>query len=121
MRPWKTTWIKWPRRFESCPAKLKDPTQNAASLALLVDMETACLATKRRKCRRWQLPSRRRSGTNLSPIIAGALIGLMRQLLDLEQLVIDGKNDKAPEAITAIRDSMKAGHMEFRLPEKDGG
>lgn len=91
---------------------LKDPAQNSASLTSIVAMQGAVAKAK-----------------ILSPQMAGTqpaekreafvidyrrtMIGMARQLLDLEELVLDGKNEEAGTLFKEIRRLEDSGHERF--------
>jgi hypothetical protein len=106
------------RALRKLTAQVKDPAQNASSLALLAEMEKACIDAKDlTPALAATQPADKRA--NFISDYRAMMVNLLRDFLDLEELLVDGKNDKAPDAIKTIVEAMKEGHKEFRKPEKD--
>ncbi|MEM7260972.1 MAG: cytochrome b562, partial [Planctomycetota bacterium] len=93
--------------------QLKDSSKNAESLTVVLTMQEAASASK-----------------VMEPTKAGSLEGdakktfldeyrlamcdMQKQLLDLEKLLIQGKNDEAQELYQKINQSQRPAHKKFR-------
>jgi hypothetical protein len=48
----------------------------------------------------------------------GMMVNLLRAELDLEEQLIDGKNDKAAETLKSIDELQDQGHKDFQPPKR---
>ena len=105
--------------FRALNAQVKDPAQNAASLAALAQMQAATVAAK----------------DGMPPLVAALpaaeqaarvveykkeMLKLLRQELDLEEQLLDGNNAKAAETLAAMQATQQEGHRGFR-PQRGRG
>jgi len=107
------------KAFRALNAQVKDPAQNAASLAAVAQMEAATVASK----------------DGVPPLVAALpeaeraarlveykkeINKLLRQELDLEEQLLDGNNAKAAETLAAMQATQQEGHRGFR-PQRGRG
>ena len=105
--------------FRALNAQVKDPAQNAASLAAVAQMEAATVAAK----------------DGMPPLVAALpaaeqaarlveykkeMTKLLRQELDLEDQLLAGDNAKATETLAAMQATQQEGHRGFR-PQRGRG
>ena len=99
--------------FRALGTQVKDPAQNAASLAAVAQLQAATLASK----------------DGMPPMLAALsdaerparvteykkeIDKLLRQELDLEEQLLDNDNAKAADTLTAMTATMREGHTGFR-------
>jgi hypothetical protein len=107
------------KAFRALNAQVKDAAQNAASLAVIAQMEAATVAAK----------------DGMPPLVAALpaadqaarlieykkeMTKLLRQELDLEDQLLAGDNAKAAETLAAMQATQQEGHRGFR-PQRGGG
>ena len=105
--------------FRALNMQVKDPAQNAASLAAVAQMQAATVAAK----------------DGMPPLVAALpegeraartveykkeMLKLLRQELDLEEQLLDGNNAKAVETLAAMQATQQEGHRGFR-PQRGRG
>jgi len=105
--------------FRVLNAQIKDPAQNAASLAAIAQMQAASVAAK----------------DAMPPLVAALpaaeqaariveykkeMVKLLRQELDLEEQLLAGDNAKAAETLAAMQATQQEGHRGFR-PQRGRG
>jgi soluble cytochrome b562 len=96
---------------------VKDATKNQRSLSLIADMEQHTLVAKGMTPKIPKSVPEDQHAKYLSDYRA-MMVNMVREELDLEEALIEGKNDKAAESIKALHDIEEQGHKEFKPKEK---
>lgn len=107
--------------FKQIRTQSADSSKNASSLELLQDLEKHTLAAKSMTPRS---ATTRPAGDEQTKFLAEFrtdMANLLRLELELEEVLIDGQNAKAPDAVKAIANAMEEGHKEFRPRRKRPG
>lgn len=105
------------KTFKALKGQINDPTKNQSSLALVEELEKQTLAAKGMTPR----------GASTRPTDERAkyladyridMANLLRGEIELEEALIDGKQDKVAEAFQSLVDQMTEGHKAFRPKRK---
>jgi hypothetical protein len=101
------------RAFRTINTNVKDKTKNDATLAAVVQLQTATLAAKE------QVPEEveKLSGEEKTKKVnefRGMMVKLLQAECELEANLLAGDNDKAAATFATIKDIQTAGHKEFR-------
>jgi hypothetical protein len=101
------------RAFRTINTNVKDKTKNDATLAAVVQLQTATLAAKA------QLPDavEKLTGEEKTKKVSefrGMMAKLLQAECELEANLIAGDNEKAAATFATIKDMQTAGHKEFR-------
>jgi hypothetical protein len=107
------------KSFKALRGQVSDPTKNESSLQLLEDLEKHTLAAKAMTPR----GATTRPTDERAKYVADYrtdMANLLRVELEVEEALLDNKNDKAAEAVKTLADMMGEGHKEFRPKRKRG-
>jgi hypothetical protein len=101
------------RAFRTINTNVKDKTKNEATLAAVVQLQTATLAAKS------QLPDavEKMTGDEKAKNVAeyrGMMAKLLAAEADLEGNLVAGDNEKAAASFDKIKEIQAAGHKEFK-------
>jgi hypothetical protein len=105
------------RSFKIIRKQVSDPSQNASTLAAVLDMEQHTLAAKSAVPRSaTTMPTAAENADKLDDFHA-IMLSVLRQELDLEEQLRANKNDKAAQTVASLHDLESQGHQEFRRRE----
>ncbi len=112
--------IEITRAMRKIKRNLADPRKNGDSLELLDAVQKHALAAKSMTpSKAKKLPAQERG--KLLKAYREGMIELLKELLDLEQLLLAGKNDAARRKYQHIRRLEKKAHERFQVEEIDSG
>ena len=106
------------RSLQKLTRQIKDKSKNESSLAVVGELQQHTIACK------LMMPT----GATTQPAdqqpkyvaeYRRQMAEVLRTELDLEQQIIDGKNDEAAQTIKKLRDQEKAGHKVYQPKEKE--
>jgi hypothetical protein len=107
------------KAMRALTAQIKDPAQNAASLAAVEQLQVATVSAKDAMPPLVAaLPEAERAARLVE--YKKEIVKLLRQELDLEEQLLDGNNTKAAETLAAIQATQQEGHRGFR-PQRGRG
>jgi hypothetical protein len=102
------------REFKTIRNQLSDPSQNASTIAAVLELEQHTLAAKSAIPRAaTTMPTAADNAAKLADFQA-TLLNVLRQELDLEEQLRANKNDEAAKTVASIRGLESDGHREFR-------
>jgi hypothetical protein len=99
-------------------AQVNDKAQNASSLTLVMQMETATVSAKSQPPRLPRASEEDRAKKQADFRLS--MMNLLRQELDLEDQLLANDNTKAAATLATMEDVMKQGHEEFNVKLKSG-
>jgi hypothetical protein len=105
------------KAFKQIKAQAGDAGKNASTLELLAEMEKHTLAAKGMTPR----GAATRPAEEKEKYLAEFRVDMANALrleLELEEVIADGENGKAAEAVQAIGNAMGEGHKEFKPKKK---
>jgi Cytochrome b562 len=108
------------KAFKQIKAQAGDGAKNASTLELLQEMERHTLAAKGMTPR----GAATRPAEEREKYLAEYRVDMANALrleLELEEIIADGQNAKAAEAVEAIGNAMGEGHKEFKPKKKRAG
>lgn len=105
------------RSFKTLQKQITDPAQNASSLALLGDLQQHTVLAKNAAPPKMPTVSDAERPKHNADY-RGMMLNLLRQELDLEEQLLDGKNDKAVETLKAMDVLQDQGHKDFQPKKK---
>ncbi|MBV8782276.1 MAG: hypothetical protein JO353_12845 [Phycisphaerae bacterium] len=102
------------RDFHTIERQVKNSSQNASTLAAVLDMEEHTLSAKSVAPRSaTTMPTTAANGEKEADYHA-MMINLLREELNLEEELHAGQNDEAVKTVSAMNDLEHEGHDEFR-------
>jgi hypothetical protein len=107
------------KAFKAIRSQVSDPTKNESTLQLVVELERHTLAAKSMTPRGAATRPTDERAKYLADFRTD-LANVLRGELELEEALLDNKNDKAAEAVQTLADMMSEGHKEFRPKHKRG-
>jgi len=108
------------RDFKQLQKQLNDPAQNASSLALVADLQQHTILAK--NATPPKLPTVADADRPKHEAdFRGMMLNLLRQELDLEEQLLDGKNEKAAATLKSIDEMQDQGHKDFQPKKKKRG
>jgi hypothetical protein len=105
------------KAFKALKAQVSDPTKNESSLQLVVELERHTLAAKSMTPRGATTRPTNERAKYLADYRVD-MANLLRVELELEEALLENKNEKAAEAFKTLSDMMGEGHREFRPKRK---
>jgi hypothetical protein len=107
------------KAFKAIRGQVSDPTKNESTLQLVAELERHTLAAKSMTPRGAATRPTDERAKYLADFRTD-LANVLRGELELEEALLDNKNDKAAEAVQTLADMMSEGHKEFRPKRKRG-
>lgn len=109
------------RALRKLRGSIEDASKKAENLQLIGEMERGCINAKNLGVPKDVLSHAADAAAKdkLAVEYRTHLMGLMRQLLDLEQSVMDGKSDEAKSQLAEVFKMQKAGHDAMGLSEEE--
>ncbi len=106
------------RSMKKLEKQVADPKQNEASLKLVTEIASAVQQAKLivpGGVKRLPESDRAKAATEYRKMMGN----VQRELLDLEDNLLDNKNEDAVENVKTIREVQKTGHDEYRVKDDD--
>jgi hypothetical protein len=107
------------KAFKKIRSQVSDPTKNESTLQLVNELERHTLAAKSMTPRGAATRPTDERAKYLADFRVD-LANVLRGELELEEALVDNKNDKAAESVQSIADMMSQGHKAFRPKHKHG-